>query len=44
MKLHLMKKKHTQHLCVLKAETKLLDPYPPKGNDELVRELLMPNE
>lgn len=43
MKLHLMKKK-TQHLCVLKAETKLLDPYPTKGNDELVRELLLPYE
>lgn len=46
MKLHLMekKKKQKKNLCVLKAETKLLEPLPPKGNDELVRELLMPNE
>ena len=42
MKLHLMKKK--KNLCVLKAETKRLESLPPKGNDELVRELLMPNE
>lgn len=43
MKFHLMENKN-KNLCVLKAETKLLDPLRLKGNDELVRELFKPNE
>lgn len=34
-------KKTAQHLCVLKAETKLLDPYP---QGMMNSKLLMPNE
>lgn len=36
-----MKKKNS---CNLKTETKLYNPLLLKGNDELVKELLMPNE
>ena len=43
MEFHLMENK-SKNLWVLKAETKLLDPLPLKGNDELVREQFKPNE